>query len=208
MLMTYRGGARSGLRIDLGSWLEPVVFAPSWKCGDNLIPPKTVACAAEDSADRMSRKLKFFKRDGKIDSETPAADCKRLLREKRDEEPATNVIKPVTGKQAVARVSAAMSHEVFYDAADKSGLFVMGAQHGVSAIQFTRQQIINTIQGVKTIGGWGQAAGHNPLCREYGLQVDQVLEYEVVTADGKFQKVSACSNPELFWALRGGGGGT
>jgi hypothetical protein len=35
-----------------------------------------------------------------------------------------------------------------------------------------------------------------------------VVEFEVVTPDGKFQKVSECNNPELFWALRGGGGGT
>jgi hypothetical protein len=40
------------------------------------------------------------------------------------------------------------------------------------------------------------------------MQVDALQEIEVVTADGKFQKVSECSNPELFWALRGGGAST
>jgi len=53
-----------------------------------------------------------------------------------------------------------------------------------------------------------QGGGHNPFVSQYGMQVDQVVEIEVVTADGKFQKVSECNNPELFWALRGGGGGT
>ncbi|KAK3045515.1 hypothetical protein LTS18_013733, partial [Coniosporium uncinatum] len=68
----------------------------------------------------------------------------------------------------------------------------MGAQHG----------------GVGVVGGWMQGGGHNPFVSQYGMQVDQVVEIEVVTADGKFQKVSECNNPELFWALRGGGGGT
>lgn len=40
------------------------------------------------------------------------------------------------------------------------------------------------------------------------MATDQILEYEVVTADGKFQKVNEQNNPDLFWALRGGGGGT
>jgi hypothetical protein len=53
-----------------------------------------------------------------------------------------------------------------------------------------------------------QAGGHNPFVNKFGMQVDNVVEIEVVTADGKFQKVSECNNPELFWALRGGGGST
>jgi FAD/FMN-containing dehydrogenase len=38
--------------------------------------------------------------------------------------------------------------------------------------------------------------------------VDNVVEVEIVTPDGKFQKVSECNNPDLFWAVRGGGGST
>lgn len=53
-----------------------------------------------------------------------------------------------------------------------------------------------------------QAGGHNPFVNKFGMAADNVVEFEVVTPDGKFQKVSECSNPELFWALRGGGGGT
>ena len=53
-----------------------------------------------------------------------------------------------------------------------------------------------------------QAGGHNPFVNRIGMQVDNIVELEVVTADGKFQKVSECNNPELFWALRGGGGST
>jgi hypothetical protein len=43
-----------------------------------------------------------------------------------------NVIQPVKGKQAYARVSAGMSNEMFYTQAAKSGLMTLGAQHGVS----------------------------------------------------------------------------
>jgi hypothetical protein len=43
-----------------------------------------------------------------------------------------NVITPVKGKQAYARVSAGMSNEMFYSQASKSGLMTLGAQHGVS----------------------------------------------------------------------------
>jgi FAD/FMN-containing dehydrogenase len=53
-----------------------------------------------------------------------------------------------------------------------------------------------------------QAGGHNPFANMHGLMADNVVELEVVTPDGKFQKVSECNNPELFWAFRGGGGGT
>lgn len=42
----------------------------------------------------------------------------------------------------------------------------------------------------------------------YGLAADQVLALEVVLANGRFVTVTEESNPDLFWALRGGGGGT
>jgi len=40
------------------------------------------------------------------------------------------------------------------------------------------------------------------------MQADNIVEFEVVTPDGKFQTASECSNPDLYWALRGGGGST
>ena len=43
---------------------------------------------------------------------------------------------------------------------------------------------------------------------KYGLSVDNVLEVDIVTADGKLQTVNACNQPDLFWAVRGGGGST
>lgn len=43
--------------------------------------------------------------------------------------------------------------------------------------------------------------------REHGLAVNHVTAFEVVTADGRARRVDAASDPDLFWALRGGGGG-
>jgi FAD/FMN-containing dehydrogenase len=43
--------------------------------------------------------------------------------------------------------------------------------------------------------------------RHAGLAVNSVTAFELVTADGELRRVDASSDPELFWALRGGGGG-
>lgn len=56
--------------------------------------------------------------------------------------------------------------------------------------------------------GWVLGGGHSVLSSVYGLGVDRVLSYDIVTPDGQFRRASACSNPDLFWTLRGGGGGT
>ena len=57
-------------------------------------------------------------------------------------------------------------------------------------------------------GGWLQAGGHSVLSPVYGLGIDRVVQFKLVTPDGRLRIANACQNPDLFWALRGGGGGT
>ncbi|KAJ7758351.1 FAD-binding domain-containing protein [Mycena metata] len=57
-------------------------------------------------------------------------------------------------------------------------------------------------------GGWLMGGGHSVLSPTLGLGVDRVLEIKIVTPDGQLRTANACQNTDLFWALRGGGGGT
>ena len=61
---------------------------------------------------------------------------------------------------------------------------------------------------VALAGGYIQGGGHGPLASKYGLAVDQVLEWDVVTANKSLLKASPTQNSNLYWALSGGGGGT
>jgi FAD/FMN-containing dehydrogenase len=56
------------------------------------------------------------------------------------------------------------------------------------------------------IGGFTLGGGLGHLVRKYGLACDNLLSVELVTADGSVIQASDSQNPELFWALRGGGG--
>ncbi|PGH17444.1 hypothetical protein AJ80_04814 [Polytolypa hystricis UAMH7299] len=61
---------------------------------------------------------------------------------------------------------------------------------------------------VGVMGGYLQGGGHSPLSSLYGTGADQVLAFEVVTPDGKFVTANSTHNSDLYWAMRGGGGGT
>ena len=56
------------------------------------------------------------------------------------------------------------------------------------------------------IGGITLGGGVGYLVRKYGLTIDNLLAAEIVTADGRLLHVDAETHPDLFWAIRGGGG--
>ena len=64
--------------------------------------------------------------------------------------------------------------------------------------------------GCTTVGVAGliQSGGFGSYSKHYGLAAGGLLEAEVVTADGEIRIANACTNPDLFWALKGGGGGS
>jgi FAD/FMN-containing dehydrogenase len=56
------------------------------------------------------------------------------------------------------------------------------------------------------LGGITLGGGAGYLLRKFGLTIDSLLAAEIVTADGEILTVDATSHPDLFWAIRGGGG--
>jgi hypothetical protein len=64
--------------------------------------------------------------------------------------------------------------------------------------------------GCATVGvaGLVQSGGFGSFSKNYGTAAASLLEAEIVTADGKVRTVSGCQSPDLFWALKGGGGGS
>ncbi|KAJ6493167.1 FAD-binding domain-containing protein [Mycena sanguinolenta] len=80
------------------------------------------------------------------------------------------------------------------------------------AFQFAEDNNITLVGGsdatVGLTGGFTMGGGHGVLSPVLGLGVDRVLQYKIVTPDGTYRTVNACQNEDLFFALRGGGGGT
>jgi FAD/FMN-containing dehydrogenase len=64
--------------------------------------------------------------------------------------------------------------------------------------------------GCTTVGVAGliQSGGFGSFSKHYGMAAAGLLEAEVVGGDGKVRVANACTNSDLFWALKGGGGGT
>ncbi|KAJ3792555.1 hypothetical protein GGU11DRAFT_858736 [Lentinula aff. detonsa] len=89
-------------------------------------------------------------------------------------------------------VGAGTPFEDVYSFAEENNITVIGGYH----------------QTIAASGGWVQAGGHSILSPIYGLGVDRVLQYKIVTLDGVSRTVNEFQDPDLFWALRGGAAST
>ena len=89
---------------------------------------------------------------------------------------------------------------------------VARAEAGLNLGEFdraTQAHGLATTMGVNAdtgIAGLTLGGGFGKLGRKYGLACDNLLSAEMVTADGRLLNASAGENPDLFWAIRGGGG--
>ncbi|KAF8419398.1 FAD/FMN-containing isoamyl alcohol oxidase MreA-like protein [Tirmania nivea] len=90
----------------------------------------------------------------------------------------------------------------------KAGAGVMVFELAKAVSKKGRTVAAGAASTVGVVGGFIQGGGHSALGVWKGLASDNVVEFEVVLADGSIVKASACTNPDLFWALRGGGGST
>jgi FAD/FMN-containing dehydrogenase len=97
----------------------------------------------------------------------------------------------VPARPAVSIDAGAMWMDVYDAVTTKAGRYVQGG-------------------GCATVGvpGLIQSGGFGSFSKRYGLAAASLLEAEVVTADGRTRTVNACRDADLFWALKGGGGGT
>ncbi|GFG24993.1 FAD binding domain protein [Aspergillus udagawae] len=77
-----------------------------------------------------------------------------------------------------------------YQAAAKQGVLIVGG----------------SARTVGAAGGFVLGGGHSPFAHYYGLAADNLLEMSIVSADGRHRVINAYSDPEYFWAVRGGGG--
>jgi FAD/FMN-containing dehydrogenase len=86
------------------------------------------------------------------------------------------------------------------------------AEGGVTAGEYTEAAgahgLATGFGDTKSVGiaGITLGGGVGFLVRKYGLTIDDLLAAEIVTADGQLLSVDANSHPDLFWAIRGGGG--
>jgi hypothetical protein len=86
------------------------------------------------------------------------------------------------------------------------------AETGLTAVEYTAAADAHGLAtgfgdtGSVGIGGITLGGGVGYLVRKHGLTIDDLLAADVVTADGEVLRVDAETHPDLFWAIRGGGG--
>lgn len=85
----------------------------------------------------------------------------------------------------------------------QGGALLGDIDHETQAFGLAVPTGINSTTG---IAGLALGGGYGWLSRAYGHTVDNMVAADIITADGQMARVSAENNPDLFWAIRGGGG--
>jgi FAD/FMN-containing dehydrogenase len=86
------------------------------------------------------------------------------------------------------------------------------AETGLTAVEYSTAADAHGLAtsfgdtGSVGLGGLTLGGGVGYLTRKHGLTIDSLLAADIVTADGQLRHVDAASEPDLFWAIRGGGG--
>jgi hypothetical protein len=114
-------------------------------------------------------------------------------------------------------MNAVTLHEAFVPQGGSAAQAVPAVSVGAGAM-WTDAYTAVTTQGGRYVQGGGcttvgvaglvQGGGFGSFSKRYGTAASSLLEAEVVTADGQVRIANASTNPDLFWALKGGGGGT
>ncbi|PVH70851.1 hypothetical protein DL98DRAFT_436236 [Cadophora sp. DSE1049] len=91
-----------------------------------------------------------------------------------------------------------------------NGTSIAGVQDGELYDAMKRNDAVSVGGTNLDVGvvGWAAGGGHGFLTGQYGTGADNILEAVVVTPNGDILTVNSCQNEDMFWAIRGGGGGT
>ncbi|TLD10902.1 hypothetical protein PgNI_06557 [Pyricularia grisea] len=90
----------------------------------------------------------------------------------------------------------------------KIGVGLSGAEVLMAVSKQNYRIVSGDCPTVGIAGGYSAGGGHGALNNVYGLAADNVLEWEVVTADGRHLVATPQENADLYWAMTGGGAGT
>jgi FAD/FMN-containing dehydrogenase len=143
-----------------------------------------------------------------------AADVARVVRFARD----TGTPLAVRSGGHSANGHSTVEGGIVIDLRDMKGIAIdeagraVWAEAGLTAGELTAATLASGLvvgfgdTGSVGIGGITTGGGVGYLVRKWGLTIDSLLAAEVVTADGTIREIDADTEPELFWAIRGGGG--
>jgi FAD/FMN-containing dehydrogenase len=108
----------------------------------------------------------------------------------------------------VMMIDLSAMRQIDVDPARKVARVQPGATNGELVVALQGYGLTTTTGTCASVGMGGSTLGGGIgwLMGRFGMTIDNVLAFELVTADGEILNVSANEHPDLFWALRGGGG--